>query len=146
MVRALVTRWCVATGKILDTQFGFYPGRSTLHPLFILRHLIQAARPGRLHAAFIDFKQAYDTIPRAVLWQHLQRISMPTCLLDALKNMYDQDCYVLVDGDKRARVQPNRGVKQGCPLSPFIFSLYINDIAYVCWPMILASCSACLTV
>ena len=40
--------------------------------------MIHAARPGRLHAAVIDFKQAYDTIPRAALWQHLERISMPT--------------------------------------------------------------------
>jgi len=38
-------------------------------PIFILRHLQHAARTlqprqsGRLHTAFIDFKQAYDTIP-----------------------------------------------------------------------------------
>jgi len=131
VVRALVTKWCMARGKIPDTQFGFYPGRSTLHPMFVLRHLIQAARPGRLHAAFIDFKQAYDTIPRSSLWQHLERISMPTCLLNVVKDMYDQDCYVLMDGPKTAHVQPNRGVKQGCPLSPLLFSLYINDIGWL---------------
>jgi len=40
----------------------------------------------------------------------------------------DADEYVLVDGTKQARVRPTRGVKQGCPLLPLLFSLYINDV------------------
>ena len=60
------TDWCVRKGKIPDTQFGFFSGRSTLHPQFILRHFRHAAKKlkprssPRLHVAFIDFSQAYD--------------------------------------------------------------------------------------
>eukprot|EP00983_Pelagomonas_calceolata_P048745 1141192-Pelagomonas_calceolata.AAC.1 len=52
-----------------DTQFVFYPGRRTLHFLFIIRHSKHAAKElkpqqlPRLHTAFIDFSQAYDTVP-----------------------------------------------------------------------------------
>jgi len=44
---------------IPDTQYGFFPGRSTLRPLFILRHIKYAAQrmqsgSSQLYAAFID--------------------------------------------------------------------------------------------
>ncbi len=77
---------------------------------------------------FIDFKQAYDSIPRCALWEHLQRNCMPTCLLKIIQNLYDADEYVLMDGIKQAKVRPICGVKQGCPLSPLLSSLYINDV------------------
>ena len=104
-----VTDWCVKKGKIPDTQFGFFPGRSTLHPLFILRHLRHAAKKlkprnsPRLHVAFIDFSQAYDTVPRQQLWSHLCRSAMPSTLLSVIKHMYENDKYILMDGEKRAR-------------------------------------------
>ena len=53
---------------------------------------------------------------------------MPAPLLCVIQDIYNRDEYVLKDGDKTARVRPTRGVKQGCPLSPLLFSLYINDI------------------
>ncbi len=67
-LRVYVTEWCQKNNKTPDTQFGFYPVRNTLQPVFILRHLLHAAQTKkphglpRLHAAFIDFKQAYDSI------------------------------------------------------------------------------------
>ena len=69
ILRELVTNeWCVENRKVPDTQFGFYPDRSTIQPICILRHLVHAAKQikpkgcSHLHMAFIDFKQAYDTI------------------------------------------------------------------------------------
>eukprot|EP00983_Pelagomonas_calceolata_P053060 1143132-Pelagomonas_calceolata.AAC.2 len=100
-------------------------GRNTLQHILILRHLQHAAqikRPNaspRLHAAFIGFKQGYIVIPREILWTHLQRICMLTCLLTIIKSKY-----VLVDNYKQARVHPYFEVK----LSPLLFSLYINDV------------------
>jgi hypothetical protein len=132
VIRSLLIEWCVATGQIPATQYGFYPGRNTLQPMFILRHLQHAARtikpngPPRFHAAFTDFKQAYDTIPRDALWKHLRRTRMPAPLLSVIQDMYNSDEYVLKDGDKTARVHPTRGVKQGCPLSPLLFPFILT--------------------
>ena len=78
----------------------------------------------------MDFTQAYDRIDRSVLWAHLASIGMPPHLLQAIQGMYSGDTYTLVEGPKRTSpVHPTHGVKQGCPLSPLLFSLFINDFA-----------------
>jgi len=65
-----------------------------MQPMFILRHLQHAAgtmKPNnsyRLHTAFIDFKQADDTIPRKPFWFHFSCIRMPVPLLSAIQNLY----------------------------------------------------------
>eukprot|EP00983_Pelagomonas_calceolata_P123573 1161022-Pelagomonas_calceolata.AAC.10 len=46
-----------------------------------LQHAAKSLEPQqspRPHAVLKEFSQAYDTMPRLQLWDHLQRIAMPT--------------------------------------------------------------------
>ncbi|KAJ9514665.1 hypothetical protein QJQ45_028374 [Haematococcus lacustris] len=127
----------LAAKLALPQQFGFIPGRSTMQPMFILRHLVHAqkasadAKHRKLFTAFIDFKQAYDHIPRQQLWEHLRvGVKLPQPLLACLEGLYRDDSYVLIDGPHRTPpVTPDQGVKQGCPISPLLFALYVHDIS-----------------
>eukprot|EP00983_Pelagomonas_calceolata_P033655 1054124-Pelagomonas_calceolata.AAC.1 len=56
---------------------------------------------------------------------------MPSQLIYIIRDLYQDDKYILIDGDKWATVQPTQGVKQGCPLSLLLFSIYINDIGCI---------------
>ena len=70
----------------------------------------------------LDFQAAYDTVDRGLLFAHLHRLGLPEWLLMLLQGIYAGDVYVVVDGDKQATVEPKRGVKQGCPISPTLFA------------------------
>eukprot|EP00983_Pelagomonas_calceolata_P021113 662429-Pelagomonas_calceolata.AAC.1 len=61
---------------------------------------------------------------------------MPALLLRAIMEMYQDDKYIMMDGDKRASVHPTNGVKQGrpCPLSwdgvnGVSYVLYADDLS-----------------
>jgi hypothetical protein len=134
MLMTTVDSWAKQHSHIPHEQFGFQHKRSTTQAAFVLRHLTNAQRAsasrGRLHCAFVDFEKAYDSVDHNRLWQHLQgTLHMPAAMLRAVQALYAGATYILHDGPKHTRPVPAaRGIKQGCPLSPLLFSLYISDL------------------
>ena len=71
---------------------------------------------------------------------------MPTHLVNVIKQMYDGDEYVLIDGAKNTSTgnstAPLRGVKQGCPLSPlllpFLSMMWMMSLGLALWVPLLA--------
>eukprot|EP00983_Pelagomonas_calceolata_P078829 1154399-Pelagomonas_calceolata.AAC.3 len=101
----------------------------TLSFVSILAHAAQVKHPNaspRLHAAFIDFKHAYDTIPREALWTYLQCICMPTCLLNIIDSMQMTNTFWLMAASKPvcAHILELSKAARFLPC----FSLYINDV------------------
>ena len=112
-------------------QAGFRRSFSTIDHIFTLRCLIDqaAVRKRRLYCCFVDFRKAFDTIPRARLFQRLQSLGVPPEMLWGIYALYEQ-----VFGRVRCprgmsdTIASTIGVKQGCPLSPTLFGLYIDEL------------------
>ena len=80
--------------------------------------------------AFIDFRKAYDSINRELLWAKLDSTGIYGKLLDAIKSLYVSvaSC-VRLNNLTTDWFDVTCGLRLGCCLSPLLFNLFINDIA-----------------
>jgi len=121
--------WAESNGKRSGTQFGFRDKVGTCEAMFVLDHIIQRSNVEEiaLFTAFIDFWKAYDCVDREVLWRSLQNQGIHGHCLSALRRMYESvTIRVKENGQIGEAFQTNLGVKQGDPLSPLLFGLFID--------------------
>ena len=124
-----LTTWAETNKLRANSQSGFRKHRSTIDQCFVLRTIIEKCKHGRtpLYTCFVDFRKAFDSIPRARLWTVLAAMGLSGPFFDCLQAMYSQDtaCVLTSDG-LTSPFMCTAGVKQGCPLSPLLFGLYID--------------------
>jgi hypothetical protein len=85
---------------------------------------------GNVALCFVDLKKAYDTVSREALWDTLENLGFAGKFMNILKALYARDnIQVVVNGIRSEPIYPSRGLKQGCPLSPVLFSIYIMKLS-----------------
>jgi hypothetical protein len=121
--------WAENEGFRAAGQAGFRPDRGTPDNVFVLQHILERAcsQGRRVHAAFIDFRKAYDSVNRHLLWTAIQGMGIHGAMLDTLQRMHGNITMQVRQGDRLSQPFPaHMGVKQGDPLSPLLFGLFID--------------------
>ena len=86
ILNARLSTWLDDRNIIHDEQNGFRPSRSTLDHLSTISNIIEGRKLRRqsTFAAFIDFKKAYDTVDRNLLFCKLESIGISSKRLNAV--------------------------------------------------------------
>ena len=80
----------------------------------------------KLCAVFVDLEKAYDKVCREELWEALRSYGVSGGLLRVIKSMYQaSEASVRVDGEVSEWFGVKQGVRQGCPLSPWLFNIFL---------------------
>lgn len=116
---------------ISNYQHGFRKGRSCTDCIFTMTQLIEKRKEHNLPTflAFIDYEKAFDKVNRNKLWNIMIK-SYPQHLVRAIQSLYHENQIMIEINGKRNNTKKaiNQGVRQGCPLSPALFNIYIDDI------------------
>ena len=130
-----LSHWAAYFGHVPPEQAGFMSGRSSEEMVWSLTETIRArlrSGPNKTIAVgFIDFERAYDSLDHDLLFAVLARLGLPPRFLGLLRRWAaHRTVRIRVNGSLSDPFPINRGLAQGCSLSPLIFSLFLASLSH----------------
>ena len=117
--------------RIRPTQFGFRKSRSTTQPIHILRRLLEVheRQPSPFHALFLDWSKAFDSVTFTAIQSAMTFMGVSDHVVRVIMSLYQSLSFVVRDSQQVSpqKVQ-TKGLRQGCPLSPYLFSMVLTHL------------------
>ena len=116
------------TAEIAEEQFGFTTGKGTTEAILVVRNMIQKVAKkqddDKIWFLFIDYSKAFDSVYHDAIWNTLKEFGVPNHLIWLLKGLYDHaKGIVRVDNEHTEEFPFEKGVRQGCLVSPLLFKI-----------------------
>ncbi|XP_047499240.1 uncharacterized protein LOC125045797 [Penaeus chinensis] len=130
--------WEVIEGRLRglvsvnDMQFGFSPGRGTMDAAFIIKQQQEKHREVNrdLYYTFVDLENAYDRVPRDLVYWCLRQQKAPEKLIRIVQTTYrEARTTVRTKYGRTDEFMIGIGLHQGSVLSPFPFIMVLDVIS-----------------
>jgi hypothetical protein len=111
------------------TQFGFRKGCGTREAIGVMRMLCERSleMDNDVFVCFVDFEKAFDRVNWVKMMEVLKKIGVDWKDRRMISTLYmEQTAEVRVADECSEASVIGRGVRQGCCLSPLLFSIYVE--------------------
>ena len=134
ILKLLTKQWepkVVGIHFVGEDQFGFRKGRCTRDAIGVLRNLGERSlRHGKdTFICFVNYAKAFDRVNWSKLMWILEQIGVDKIDRRLIRNLYlGRSVTVRIAGEQSGKCKLGRGIRQGCPLSPLLFNIYIQSL------------------
>ena len=113
-----------------DMQTAYQTGKGPGDHIFFMRCLIELFNKTnrKLFITAIDFDGAFDRVKRSTLLKKLLLFGAGSVFVSCLANLYSVSGNVIYNNGASVTYMLYSGIKQGLPLSPYLFLFYIDDV------------------
>lgn len=130
--KVLTNRLAKVLPSILSPEQTAVKGRyimDAVHTIQIITwHLKRSGSEGGI--LYLDQEKAFDRVDHNFLWKVLEKAGIPSSFIEMIQTLYrDSSSMVKINGFLSRSIRIKRGVRQGDPLSPLLFTLVIEALA-----------------
>uniref|UniRef100_A0A8C5MQM8 Reverse transcriptase domain-containing protein n=1 Tax=Leptobrachium leishanense TaxID=445787 RepID=A0A8C5MQM8_9ANUR len=135
-LKILAKLMALRLGPMLSTlihpdQVGFMPGRQAFENTRRAADLIWWARSRKVPSLFLslDAEKAFDRAEWPFLFRLLERAGLPESFLALTRALYATPmAQILIPGTDPTPFPIRNGTRQGCPLSPTLFAIFLEPL------------------